>query len=187
MRDETDGFGEEERGESFTRPEPRTPVRYLFSVAAGVPPAVEPGILPGGFLCGLRRDFHVQSTYSGRQDAALYGSQDGCRYSRKPTLNRHPADPTVRLAICAEGISENRDRILCVRGGPCVRGYRLKGRVVGLFAASPLSRTLRVKSIAAPTCCRQRSAVRVKSASSRRRLQVGRRGLCFTSAGQRVV
>src|SRR6266511_3700671 len=31
--------------------------RYPFSVAAGVPPAVEPGIVPGGFSCGLRRQF----------------------------------------------------------------------------------------------------------------------------------
>ena len=62
---------------------------YLFSVAAGVPPAVEPGILPGGFSCGLRRQLLVQSCHSGRQDAALYGSQDGCRYSRKPTLNTY--------------------------------------------------------------------------------------------------
>src|SRR5437773_711375 len=63
--------------------------RYVFSVAAGVPPAVEPGILPGGFSCGLRRQFLVQSCHSGRQDAALYGSQDGCRYSRKLTLNTY--------------------------------------------------------------------------------------------------
>jgi hypothetical protein len=62
---------------------------YLFSVAAGVPPAVEPGILPGGLPRGLHRHLRVQSCHSGRQDAALYGSQDGCRYSRKPTLNRY--------------------------------------------------------------------------------------------------
>src|SRR5438034_2887844 len=67
------------------------PAGYLLSVAAGVPPAVEPGILPGGFSCGLRRQFRVQSSHSGRQDAALYGSQDGCRYIRKPTLNKYPA------------------------------------------------------------------------------------------------
>ena len=62
---------------------------YLRSVAAGVPPAVEPGILPGVLSCELCRHFRVQSSHSGRQDAALYGSQDGCRYSRKPTLNRY--------------------------------------------------------------------------------------------------
>ena len=67
-------------------PEP-TGSQYLFSVAAGVPPAVEPGILPGEFSCGLRRQFRVQSCYSGRQDAALYGSQDGSRYRQEPTLN----------------------------------------------------------------------------------------------------
>ena len=57
--------------------------RYVFSVVAGVPPAVEPGILPGESRCGRRRQFRVQRRHSGRQDAALYGSQDGCRYSRK--------------------------------------------------------------------------------------------------------
>jgi hypothetical protein len=63
--------------------------RYLFSVAAGVPPAVEPGILPGGLSRGLHRHFRVQSCDSERQDAALYGSQDGCHYSRKPMLNTY--------------------------------------------------------------------------------------------------
>src|SRR5436190_16040372 len=52
----------------------------VFSVAAGILPAVEPGILPGGFSRGLRRHFRVQSFHSGRQDATHYGSQDGCRY-----------------------------------------------------------------------------------------------------------
>src|SRR5881394_3073382 len=59
------------------------PAGYVFSVAAGFQPDVEPGILPGGLSRGLRRYFGVQSCHSGRQDAALYGSQDGCRYSRK--------------------------------------------------------------------------------------------------------
>ncbi|HYV30613.1 MAG TPA: hypothetical protein VEO53_05830, partial [Candidatus Binatia bacterium] len=53
--------------------------RYLFSVAAGVPPAVEPGILPGGLSCGLRLHFPVQNCRSGQQIAVLDGSQDGCR------------------------------------------------------------------------------------------------------------
>src|SRR5206468_4028174 len=50
-------------------------VPYLFSVAAGVPPAIEPSILPGGSSCGRRRQFRVQRCDSGRQDAVLYGSQ----------------------------------------------------------------------------------------------------------------
>src|SRR6266478_921855 len=37
---------------------------YLFSVAAGVPPAVEPSILPGGLSCGLRRHFRDESCHS---------------------------------------------------------------------------------------------------------------------------
>src|SRR5438309_2676161 len=63
----------------------------LFGVAAGVPPAVEPGILPGGLLCGRRRQFRVPRRHSRRQDAVLYGSQDGCRDSRKPAPNSHQA------------------------------------------------------------------------------------------------
>src|SRR6266571_6142995 len=72
---------------------------YLFSVAAGVPPAVEPGILPGGLSCGLRRRFRVQRCHSGRQAAVLYGSQDGCRYSRKPTLNTYRFAIEVRASL----------------------------------------------------------------------------------------
>src|SRR6185369_62669 len=49
-------------------------------VAAGVPPAVEPGILSGGWSRALHRHFRFQRCRCGRQDAALYGSQDGCRY-----------------------------------------------------------------------------------------------------------
>ena len=47
-------------------------------------------ILPGGLSCGLRRHFRVQSCHSGRQDAALYGSEDGCRHtgSESQVLNR---------------------------------------------------------------------------------------------------
>src|SRR5580765_4703485 len=52
-----------------------------MTVAAGLRPAVEPGILPGGLSCGFRRHSRVQSCHSGRQDAVLYGSQDGCRHS----------------------------------------------------------------------------------------------------------
>jgi len=55
---------------------------YVFTVAAGILPAVEPGILPGGYSCGFRRQFLAQRCHSGRQDAALYGSQDGRRYAR---------------------------------------------------------------------------------------------------------
>ena len=64
-------------------------ISYLFGVAAGVSPAVEPGILPGRLWRGRRRQFRVQKCHSGRQDAALYGSQDGCRYNPKPALNTY--------------------------------------------------------------------------------------------------
>ena len=64
-------------------------ISYLFGVAAGVSPAVEPGILPGRLSRGRRRQFRVQRCHSGRQDAALYGSQDGCRYSVNSALNAY--------------------------------------------------------------------------------------------------
>jgi len=56
-------------------------------VAAGVSPAVEPGILPGGqnaYQCKGRqrylRFWKIHTLNPGGKDAALYGSQDGCRY-----------------------------------------------------------------------------------------------------------
>ena len=54
----------------------------MFTVAAGILPAVEPGILPSGYSYGFRHQFLAQRSHSGRQDAALYGSQDGRRYTR---------------------------------------------------------------------------------------------------------
>jgi len=71
---------------------------YLFTVAAGILPAVEPGILPGGYSCGFRRQFLAQRCHSGRQDAALYGSQDGRRYTRA-----HHGDLPVALLRSAAG------------------------------------------------------------------------------------
>jgi len=45
-------------------------------------PAVEPGILPGGMGVWFAEGASISHLGSGRQDAALYGSQDGCRYGR---------------------------------------------------------------------------------------------------------
>jgi hypothetical protein len=73
-------------------------IGVLFSVAAGVPPAVEPGILPGRSSCQRRRQFRVQRRHSGRQDAALYGSQDGCRYSNVRS-GKVPRSAARRCAI----------------------------------------------------------------------------------------
>ncbi len=47
-------------------------------VAAGVPPAVEPGILPGGGSAWAGEEV----SGPGRRDAALYGRRDACRYGR---------------------------------------------------------------------------------------------------------
>ena len=49
-------------------------------VAAGILPAVEPGILPGGIAVRLVVVLTCECR-SGRQDAALYGRQDACRWS----------------------------------------------------------------------------------------------------------
>src|SRR5207302_9873022 len=64
--------------------------RVFSGVAAGVSPAVEPGILPGGTSSripqlkssGCLRIAEEPGVLSGRQDAALYGSQDGRRYTK---------------------------------------------------------------------------------------------------------
>src|SRR5439155_6045571 len=53
---------------------------YAFSVAAGILPAVEPGILPGGMSVWFERPTSIAHLESGRQDASFYGSQDGRRY-----------------------------------------------------------------------------------------------------------
>ena len=70
--------------------EARLPAWNVSGVAAGVSPAVEPGILPGGNHAYPKAPGHFQITeqrgvLSGRQDAALYGSQDGSRYAKHPT------------------------------------------------------------------------------------------------------
>ena len=49
-------------------------VKTCDGVAAGILPAVEPGILPGG--AGVRVYAGISQLLSGRQDAALYGRQD---------------------------------------------------------------------------------------------------------------
>jgi len=43
-------------------------------------PAVEPGILPGGPGFAFGNTPPISRVGSGRQDAALYGNQDGCRH-----------------------------------------------------------------------------------------------------------
>src|SRR6266545_2384660 len=58
-----------------------------FIVAAGVPPAVEPRILPGGLGACIRPTRPASQRQSGRQDAALYGSQDGRRYNRRQAVS----------------------------------------------------------------------------------------------------
>ena len=58
----------------------------------GLWPAVEPGILPGGFTsANTKRE-------TGRQDAALYGSQDGRRYSATVSGMARLRDFLVRQA-----------------------------------------------------------------------------------------
>ena len=51
-------------------------------------PAVEPGFQPGGTTYAhkitpqvVRAMVNISTVFSGRQDAALYGRQDACRYN----------------------------------------------------------------------------------------------------------
>src|SRR5262245_59835556 len=50
-------------------------------VAAGVSPAVEPGILPGGHARPNRKRVCTPTPKPGRQDAALHGWRDASRYN----------------------------------------------------------------------------------------------------------
>ena len=59
----------------------------LFSVVEGILPAVEPGILPGGMGVRFAEGTSISHLGCGRQDAALYDSQDGRRYGRDLTYD----------------------------------------------------------------------------------------------------
>jgi hypothetical protein len=52
--------------------------RFPDPVAAGVPPAVEPGVSPGEFVI-LTGELSKPS--SGRRDAALHGRRDACLHT----------------------------------------------------------------------------------------------------------
>jgi hypothetical protein len=58
--------------------------KHGWPVVAGVPPAVEPGILLGGTDMSRSNAFKAPQPSPGRQDAALYGRRDAYRYSRHP-------------------------------------------------------------------------------------------------------
>ena len=99
----------------------RAPLPYVFTVAAGILPAVEPGILPGGYPCGFRRQFLAQRYRSGPQDAALYDSQDGRRYTRAHHGKQIPASKAAwRLA------SRRTPKMgaACHKSNPTTRGFR---------------------------------------------------------------
>src|ERR1051325_5101627 len=57
------------------------PEQQMLGVAAGVP--------PGGVSAGKRTTRPAWQREFGRQDAALYGSQDGRRYACWPALSAH--------------------------------------------------------------------------------------------------
>jgi len=65
-------------------------------------------------LASLRRaesPFRAARPACRQAGAALYGSQDGCRYSRKPTLNRCIADIGSKQARSLEIMEEAQDTI----------------------------------------------------------------------------
>ena len=117
---------------------------FPFSVAAGVPrvpPALKPGILALRILVWDQRSiFRSELLFGAVLDAALYGSQDGCRYSCKPTLNtyrvRTRARDWARLESC-------RPRNACK--GAVIRSYQ-----------PVLNRLLSPFSLSRRTGCRQR-------------------------------
>jgi len=111
---------------------------YVFGVAAGVPPA----ILPGGSPAAFADTSASRGRYSGRQDAVLYGSQDGCRYSRKRALNRYLA----ALAFQA------------VRGHSAETWIKLRLRTCAKAAAPAGSGNLKVELQQAETSARSWSS-----------------------------
>ena len=66
-------------------------------VAAGILPAVEPGILPGGMA--VPQAPKVVRRRSGRQDAALYGRQDARRYMGGSVRMHPPAQLKYKLVL----------------------------------------------------------------------------------------
>ncbi len=63
--------------------------QYVFTVAAGILPAVEPGILPGGMGQLVREGPCDLAPAAGRQDAALYSGQDDRCYAPAPHFLLH--------------------------------------------------------------------------------------------------
>jgi len=75
----------------------------VFAVVAGILPAVEPGILPGGPSVGICTVRPTSPPDSGRQDAALYGNQDGRRYHRRQTaITCEAGGERKRLGPCGK-------------------------------------------------------------------------------------
>ena len=100
---------------------------YLFSVAAGVPPAVEPGFLPGGFSCGCGDIPGPESGFRGarwrpRQPRYLFSV--GFRQSGFQTVVARASRPCVGCTIRTGGTPvplswKRRGRCNCVCMSTC--------------------------------------------------------------------
>ena len=71
------------------------------AVAAGLPPAVERGILPRGMASALEEwnDDSVLGHCSGRRDAALNGPRDACRYALPTSFALRLQWPLLQSAL----------------------------------------------------------------------------------------
>jgi hypothetical protein len=66
------------------------PVPYLFSVAAGILPAVEPGILPGGMGAWFEKALPLRTSGPGGKMPPSTAAKMAAATDVRPTLNRYP-------------------------------------------------------------------------------------------------
>src|SRR5882724_10114440 len=71
------------------RVRPPLPARYVFSVAAGILPAVEPGILPGGMGLWLEKSLPLRTSGPGGKMPPSTAAKMAATTDVNPTLNTY--------------------------------------------------------------------------------------------------
>jgi hypothetical protein len=84
-----------------------SPVGYLFTVAAGVPPAVEPGILPGGMGVWFEKSLPFRTSGPGGKMPPSTAAKMAAATDVNHTLNTYPVGrERVRVRVV---LFEKRD------------------------------------------------------------------------------
>ena len=68
------------------------PTQYVFSVAAGILPAVEPGILPGGMGVWFEKSLPFRTSGPGGRMPPSTAAKMAAATDVNPTLNTFPAE-----------------------------------------------------------------------------------------------